>query len=73
MSAADCVIDHVLDEWSAVFEAPPETQLDALNWLADEREHPQPAVTAEFVRISALPKSRWAAEVLKIWKAQAET
>jgi hypothetical protein len=73
MSAAVVVIDFVFDEWSAVFEAPPEMQLSALDWLADQREYPQAMITEKLIRIAALPESRWAAEVLKIWKAQAKT
>lgn len=73
-SATLRVIDTVINEWSGAFEGAPEAQMDALNWLADQRSlhirKPNRMISKRLAAIARLPKERWMTATLELWKSE---
>ena len=64
------VVDTVMDEWVGAFDAPPERQIAALEWLSSHRE--KSLFGTEFSEmiwhVAQLPRSEWSQKLVQMWE-----
>lgn len=64
------VIDDAMGEWIGAFDGTPESQMQALKWLADVREHPDrdQSLHGLFARMFDLPLALRNRLIFTLWQ-----
>jgi hypothetical protein len=62
------MLRQIADEWAAAFEGPPESQMDALDYLAELDEQRDLAPMEFLIALSHMPSGLWSLVLFALWQ-----